>query len=222
MNLGLGGYLFIGAILMCIVNAMQMNWYGIAPWKSVFVSIAIAFTGLLCCELWYYFENGEWGGKSFFGGVFFAPITFMLVSKLLRIPYLYSLDYCATAGCLVLSVLKVDCLIGGCCKGIVLYKVSHDTFVRFPSQAVEVTMAGILTIALLFISKRERFRGRIYPITLVVYGAIRFVLNLFRDDWERTKQMNLLLPLGCIWSLVAIAVGLAWMFCVKMKETENH
>lgn len=207
--------LLIGAILMCLLTSVQMKWYGVKCWKSIIISVTIIFTGLIASELWFFLENGYWAGRSFYGAIFFAPLTFFPVARLLRIKYLDALDFCATAGCLVLAVLKVQCMIEGCCAGIILYLNEDHMYVRFPSQVVEFVCALVLTASMLTVSYHEKFRGRIYPLTLVLYGTSRFALNLFRDDWVRTEQMNLPLPLGNIWSLVAVFVGVVWLCIYK-------
>lgn len=216
-RIGLEIYLLFSAVMMCFLIAVQMKWYNIAAWKSIFVSLAIIITGLLCCEIWFYMENGIWGGRSFFGAIFFAPVTFILVAKLLNIPYVYSLDYCATSGCLVLAILKIDCLVNGCCKGIVIFENKKHEVFRFPSQLVEIITALMLTLILLHMSRKPENRGKIYPVTLVAYGAIRFILNLLRDDWHRMRDMGLFLPLGCIWSIVAVIIGMFWLWFLKRK-----
>lgn len=217
MNLRLEHFLLIGFILMCVLTSIQMKWYGEKIWKSFFTSIAIVVTGLVSCKVWFFLENGYWGARSFYGAIFFAPLTFFLVAKILKVPYLHSLDYCATAGCLILAVLKIDCMIGGCCKGIVLSVRENGDAVRFPSQAIEFALALALAVFLLIQSKRIERRGKIYPLALVLYGLQRFVLNLLRDDWGRTKDLHLLMPLGCIWSCVAVAAGVIWLAVVKKK-----
>ena len=217
MKIDLAHILLIGFILMCTLISVQMRWYGENTWKSFFVSLAVVITGLTSCKVWFFLENGYWGARSFYGAIFFAPVTFVLVSALLKIPYLHSLDYCATAGCLILAVLKVDCMIGGCCKGITLYVKQNGDSVRFPSQAVEFVLALGLSAFLLIQSKKTKNQGKIYPFALVLYGAQRFVLNLLRDDWERTRELNLLIPLGCIWSCVAIIAGMMWLHMLQRK-----
>lgn len=200
---------------MCIQTAVQMQWYHVPKWKCIGISLAIIVTGLIASRLWFFLENGFWDGRSFYGAVYFAPITFLFVAKLLKIPYLYTLDFCATAGCLVLGVLKIQCMLAGCCEGILLYINEDRIYVRFPSQKVEFICALALTAVLLVLSRKQKYRGRIYPITLVLYGISRFVLNLFRNDWRRAESMNLILPLGNIWSLIAVIIGIIWLVSSK-------
>ncbi|MBO5195677.1 MAG: prolipoprotein diacylglyceryl transferase [Clostridia bacterium] len=220
-SVGLLIALIICAMFICIPSALQLRWYGFKWWKCVIVSVAIIVTGLIGAELWYFLENGDWGGKSFFGAVYFAPLTFIAVAKILKMPYVYSLDLCATSGCLALAVLKVQCLIDGCCAGVILGQTEDNIYVRFPSQIVEFVTALILTVLLLYLSYNPKYRGKIYPITLVLYGTLRFVLNLFRDDWDRTQSFNLPLPLGNIWALIAVIVGAVWLIALKRKRKSN-
>ena len=220
-SVGLLIALIICAMFICIPSALQLRWYGFKWWKCVIVSVAIIVTGLIGAELWYFLENGDWGGKSFFGAVYFAPLTFIAVAKILKMPYVYSLDLCATSGCLALAVLKVQCLIDGCCAGVILGQIEDNIYVRFPSQIVEFVTALILTVLLLYLSYNPKYRGKIYPITLVLYGTLRFVLNLFRDDWDRTQSFNLPLPLGNIWALIAVIVGAVWLIALKRKRKSN-
>jgi len=62
--------LIIGAVLMCILTALQMKWYQVPVWKSAVVSAAMIGTGLIGSEVWFYLENGYWEGRSFYGAVF--------------------------------------------------------------------------------------------------------------------------------------------------------
>lgn len=206
---------------MCALTSIQMKWYGVQQWKSIVVALTIIVTGLVGAKAWFFLENGYWEGRSFYGAVYLAPITFLIVAKLVQIPYLYSLDFCATAGCLILAVLKVQCIVEGCCAGIILYLNKENMYIRFPSQIAEFFCALILTAILMYLSLKKKYRGRIYPITLILYGSTRFVLNLFRDDWTRTQAMNLVMPLGNIWSLVAVVVGVVWLLQVKYRKYGN-
>ena len=213
--------LLIGTAVMCLSIICQMKSYHIRLWKSAIVSVSIIFTGLIGSELLFFAENGYWGGKSFFGAIFLSPLTFALVSRLLRIPYLHSLDLCSTAGCLMLAILKVQCIMDGCCQGIILYVNRQEIYVRFPSQIIEFVVAILLFFVLLLLSYHAPCRGLLYPLTLIMYGGTRFSLNLFRDDWDRMREMHLPIPIGNIWSLLAIAVGTVW-FIVLGKQKKKY
>lgn len=221
--------LIAGMVIICIPISVQMKWYGVTAWKSLVISLTMIITGLYSCRFWFFLENGYWMGRSFFGAIFFAPITMLIVSKLMKMEYNYALDFCAPAGCLIFAILKIECMIDGCCQGITLYINENREYVLFPSAAVEFVTALLLAVIICVVSKNVEYRGKIYPITMVSYGVLRFILNLLRDDWDRTRRMNLPLPLGNIWSLVAIAIGGIWIIVlhrkrkyVKYIETERN
>lgn len=206
------------AALLCIPLRMQMRWYGVKPLQSVFISLTIIVTGYIGSKLWFFLENGKWDGLSFFGAIYLSPFAFWLAAKWLRMEYLHALDFCATAGCFVLALLKIQCLMDGCCGGMILFLNDEHMYVRFPSQIVEFTTALILAGSMLALSYKEKNRKKIYPITLVSYGSLRFVLNLFRDDWDRAHEMGLFLPIGCIWAIMAVVIGAIWLVTDWRKQ----
>lgn len=122
----------------------------------------------------------------------------------------------------MLAILKVQCVLDRCCQGIILYVNQQNIYVRFPSQMIELMIAILLFVLLLILSYYTRYRGILYPMTLIMYGGTRFLLNFLRDDWARMREMNLPIPLGNIWSLVAITVGAVWFIVsTKQKATSN-
>lgn len=195
-----------------------MKWYGNTFYQSIVVSAAIIITGFIGSKLLFFFENGQWDGLSFFGAVYLAPFVFVYVAKWLHLDYLHSLDFCATAGCFILAFLKVQCMVDGCCGGVNLYMNADRVYVRFPSQIVEFASALVLAFVMMFLSQKEKYRRKIYPTTLVTYGFLRFVLNLFRDDWARAKNMGLPVPIGCIWAILSVVIGITWLVIAKRKS----
>ena len=213
--------LAFGCGLMCVMISVQMKWYGISMWKSVIVSLALVFTGLFGSRIWYFVENGNYGGRSFYGAVFFAPLVFFAVAKLFRIPYLQALDFCAPAGSLTLALVKIQCLRDKCCQGKILYIDENQEYVRFPSQMVEMIAFVIICIILFLLSSRKIMRGKIFPCFLVLYGASRFVLNFFRYI-ESTYAFGL--SAGSFWSLISFCIGMFWLilsFTIFFKKGDT-
>lgn len=213
--------LALGCLLMCAMIALQMKWYCVSKWKSLFVSAALVITGLWGSRLWYYIENFRFEGRSFYGAVFFAPLVFFPVSKVLKIPYLHALDFCAPAGSLTLALVKIQCLKDKCCQGMVLYINENKEYVRFPSQIVEMIDFFLICIVLFLLSSRKKMRGKIFPCFLILYGASRFVLDFFRSI-EEPYAMGL--SAGSFWSLIAFCAGVVWLtlsFVVVSKKSDK-
>lgn len=211
--------LLLGCVLMCTMISMQMKWYGISMWKSIIVSLTLVFTGLFGSRVWYFVENGNFGGRSFYGAVFFAPLVFLVIAKLFSIPYLYALDFCAPAGSLTLALVKIQCLRDKCCQGKILYIDENREYVRFPSQIVEMVAFFIICAILFFLSSRKKMRGKIFPCFLVLYGASRFILDFFRSI-EAPYALGL--SAGSFWSLISFLVGIAWIVLYGFFRFKNR
>ena len=159
----------------------------------------------------FWIESGKWNGRSYFGAVFLVPVLLFPTAKILKVRYGDLLDISAPAGCVMLALLKVKCFKDGCCYGRI-FKLSSGPF-WFPSQKVEGLAGVVLTVILLILIRRKKSRGVIYCWYLILYGSIRFVLNLFR---ETTPWIGPL-PAGNFWSLVALVLGITVMIIVRER-----
>ena len=201
-------FLTIGTIAMGIPLVYMANNYGISKGKAIFLTFILTIVGTVGTFLMYYVENQCWGGLSFYGAVFLVPAVFLIVAPILRITYSKAMDFCAVGECVMLALMKVHCMMGGCCLGRTLFEMSDGTVIRFPSRLVEMAVAIILFAILFGFSRKRLKRGGLYPWYMLMYGSTRFFLNMLREVWV---EKTMLLPFGNIWSLCAIVVGSAWL-----------
>lgn len=200
--------LAVGTIAMAAVMLLPRRWRaGLPMWKTLLSAAVLTVLGVLGAKLMFLIESGFWAGTSFYGAVFFPPLFMVLLALLLRVPPLTLLDLCAPAECVMLAILKMQCAVNGCCVGILLTITADGTYIRFPSQIIELLNALVLMAILLRLIRKGTWQGRIYPIYMLLYGITRFILNLLRD----TKPFLLGLPAGNFWSLVAIVIALIWL-----------
>lgn len=80
-----------------------------------------------------------------------------------------------------------------------------------PTQLYESLVGGLLLVLLFSVRKQQRFRGQLFFVGTFVYGVLRFLLELVRDDPERgtvpfTAPRHMLLPV--CFALFAIAFTL--------------
>lgn len=191
---------------------LQMKEYGVALWKSVPIAAILTLTGVVGSYLWYFVENLSFGGRSFYGAVFFCPLIFWPASRILRLTYSDTMDFVPPAGCLTLAMVKIDCLINGCCKGRILYMNQNGIFVRFPSRIVEMIVFLLISAILMRMTFQKKHRGTIFLWFLVLYGVSRFVLDFFR---EVTAPYALGLSAGSFWSLCSFVVGMVLLLIVR-------
>ena len=211
--------LLVGFFLMSYVISVQMKWYGVARWKSVVVSLVLVFTGIYGSQLWFYVENGYFYGKSFYGVIFLAPLVYLPVAWILRTPYGQLMDFCAPAGCLTLALVKIRCLRSGCCEGFIMGVDESYRYIKFPSQIVEMTAFLIISGILFWMTTKEKYRTKIFPWFLVLYGGSRFVLNFFRAE---TAPFALGLTAGSFWSVWAVLIGLVWLRILRRKTAGGN
>lgn len=212
--------LLIGTCAMMIPMFFQSKKHQIPRWKILPVSFVLTVVGVLGTYIWFFVENFWFGGRSFYGAVFLVPVAFLLFAKIIDIPYGSLMDLCAPAECVMLAIMKTQCLIDGCCKGRMFVFNGGKEF-RFPSQIAELVAAFILVLVLMLMFYRKGHRGKIYPWYLILYGASRFVLNFFRDEWA--QYSGGIPPLGTIWSVCAVIIGVVWiiLYNKRRKAVEN-
>ena len=202
---------------MLVPILYQSKLYGIVFWKSIVIAVLLTITGTVGTYLMFLLENHVIGGRSFYGAVFFVPLAFLVVAKCLNIKYGLLMDLCAPAECLMLALMKVLCIISGCCAGRVLCENIAGEAVRFPSQIVELIGALVVAVILLYIFSQKKYIARLYPWYLFLYGVSRFVLNFMREEWQLWKWGNIL-PFGTLWSLVALMMGGFLLLYLKKNE----
>lgn len=206
--------LSIGTVLMLGVMLVCRQWYHFQYWKTILTAPILTLFGLLSVKILFFIENGTWKGLSFFGAVLLIPLWFILVARLLKESYLRLLDNCAPAICIMLALMKLECVLTGCCKGRILYENAAGGAVRFPSQVVELVNALAVMVILMLFMRKQKYLGKIYPLFMIIYGGTRFFWNLFRQ----TEPFIWIMPAGNFWALVSIAIGLVWLWLLRKKE----
>lgn len=204
--------LAIGTGVMLLPILILMKRYNTDLKKSVPVAVILTVTGTLATYIWFLIENLWFGGRSFYGAVFLVPIAFIYVAKWLHIPHGDLMDFCAPAECVMLAIMKYQCLKDGCCGGRVLYTSAEGIEVIFPSQIVELGNALLVFLILMVLAWNKNNRGKIFAWYMIIYGASRFVLNFFRAE---TESYAFGLPAGNFWSVVAIVTGILWLRHIK-------
>lgn len=208
--------LIVGMIVMGVPMTLCAVRYGIAWWKGIITTVLLTVFGLIGTILIFYVETGRFGGTSFFGAVFFVPIAFALVSLILRMPYTKVLDLCTIGLCVTMALLRFNCRMSGCCGGRVLF---GD--LRFPSQMVELTVGlGLAALFVYWIYRKPCFHGIIYPWFMVLYGAIRSVLNFLRQEWVDHLELAKPFPRGMIWSALSLVIGSVWL-CLVYRHRQR-
>lgn len=183
-------------------------------WKIVPLTAVLTVFELAGTMLLFFVENGYFGGMSYYGGILLMPLFCIIISKVFFIPYLNLMDMFGAAAGGMLAVMRLQCVYFGCCNGIKI-NLSNSCSFDFPSPIVELVTVLVLMCIVVYLGKYEKYRGKLYPIYLILYGSTRFILNWFRLGNE---PFVWILPPGNFWSLVAIAIGISWIMLMNFNE----
>lgn len=122
-------------------------------------------------------------GRSIVGALLFGFLVAEGLKPLLR----YTLppnDRFAMVLPFSIATGRLGCWMSGCCLGIPMTGpfavVGIDGVPRFPAPLVEMAFHLLCGLAFVFLWRRGRMRGRIFPLYLVLYGVFRFFTEFLR------------------------------------------
>lgn len=164
---------------------------------------------------------GDWftdGNANYYGSLTAYFIAFTVVSAVLGISPLRSLDLLAPGLPLSLVVSKIACVTSGCCSsfempGSFYYNMDTGRY-EFPIQMVEAAVALLLFFFMLWYRKRARVSGELFPVYLISYSVTRFFLEFLRADIAKIHGS---IDSYHVMSVLYALLGIALLFFVKLK-----
>lgn len=210
-------FLSIGTAAMLFMGLLRKRKYNFSTMKTVIVTLCLTVTGVWGTRILFKIESGAWGGQSYFGAVLFVPLLFAALAPVLRISYGRLMDFCAPAECAMLAIMKIDCVLSGCCSGRVLFYTEQGQAICFPSQLIEAVNAIVVMSLLLWLEHTGKHQNRGYSWYLLLYGGTRFALNTLRSE---LKSFVWILPSGHFWALLCVIAGAAGLLLIPVgKDT---
>jgi phosphatidylglycerol:prolipoprotein diacylglycerol transferase len=159
-------------------------------------------------------------GGVFLGGFAAAVITAVILLRRYNLPTLATFDVLAPSLALGQAIGRVGCLLAGCCWGAscdLPWAITYSGPVAanlstplgeplhpFPAYASLVNFGLYLLLAALY--ERRPTAGRVWATYLVLYGAVRFLLEWTRGDEARGFVLGGALSTS---QLIAVALVLA-------------
>ncbi len=161
----------------------------------------VFIAGFIGGKVFFYLENPKYymanpklmldnfsGGFVFYGSfIFIIPVVIWYLKKH-KIPVLPMLDILAITTLIVHSIGRLGCFFGGCCYGKptdsftgIVFPKTHGVKVH-PSQLYEITALLFILAVLLYIKKKQQFKGQLFITYLILYAIARSILELFRGD----------------------------------------
>lgn len=207
--------LALGALGMTLSAWSRRARFGMSRTRVILFALVLTAVGVTGACLLFRLEAGAWGGVSFYGSVFLIPLLMPLVGWALGLKPRQTMDLCGPCVAIMIGCLRFSCFVTGCCGG---WTVCLGSFCfAWPTQILD--SIGDFSIMICLLQKEERTpqSGKLYPIFIVAYSAMRFFLEFLRDtpkDW-------LYLSHGQWFAIVAILFGLFWIGVQNAKEKRN-
>lgn len=133
----------------------------------------------------------QFQGLTSFGGLLFGLIFVLLWCKRTATPVLNLLDVLAAPLLLGQAIGRVGCLLNGCCEGFACpatlpWGVHLNGAFVHPAQIYESIMDLAGLAILLMIERKGLLRGQSFALSLVLYGAARFIYEFWRAGESST------------------------------------
>jgi phosphatidylglycerol---prolipoprotein diacylglyceryl transferase len=144
-------------------------------------------------------------GGDFYGGVLGAVLVLLIYSYIYNMPLTSVLDTFAVALPIGHAIGRLGCFAAGCCYGKPTTMPWGVTFsnplaaqiagtpldVRLhPTQIYEAAAEFINFLILVWMGKRQRFKGQLLGTYFLLYGAERGTIEFFRGDPGRTMMFR--------------------------------
>ncbi len=140
-----------------------------------------------------------------FGGLFFTPFLMYFFVRYIAGDFLSVSDVIAPGAFLITGCSKIGCAVYGCCYGIPFgYGVStqFESHRVFPVQLLEALLCFLLFAVMFYlVTKNKHRKGTAYPLSLILYGVMRFFVEFLRyyPEAERTYFFGM-----NFWQLVSL------------------
>ncbi|MCS6817375.1 MAG: prolipoprotein diacylglyceryl transferase [Blastocatellia bacterium] len=137
-------------------------------------------------------------GGVYLGGFLGGLAVALWLARRYQLPWWRTADAFAPSVALGLGIGRLGCFSAGCCWGkptsawwgVEFPEVAHHFVgtpigVRLhPTQLYEATAAFALFLFLLWLRRRRAFPGQLILAYMFLYGAVRLIIEFWRDDWR--------------------------------------
>lgn len=204
--------LTIGILGMLLCTYKRRSLFKLSGWQCGAFAALLTGSGVAGATLLYFLETGAFGGVSFYGSVFLIPIIMPLFGLLFRLKPGQTMDICGPCVAIMIGCLRFSCFLTGCCGGWTAC-IGSICF-EWPTQMLDSIGDFAIMTWLLHKESGEPQSGKLYPIFMVAYSAMRFFLEFLRD----TSKDWIYLSHGQWFAILAVVFGLSWIGILNRRH----
>ena len=150
---------------------------------------------------------------SLYGVPFFVPVILLLGALVTKRQISEVFDIFSVNTVLICLGGRMNCFFAGCCKGRFIDSLGF----RIPTREIEVAFYLLFLVVMTPKIYKKTANGLAFPLYMIGYGALRFILEFFRET-----NFSSLLHLAHLWSLLSIAIGYSIYATVSNKNKRNN
>jgi phosphatidylglycerol:prolipoprotein diacylglycerol transferase len=226
-----------GVLLGLFASCKQAKRTGVDPDKLWNMGIYTILVALLLAKIWLVASEWDYysahlneifslqtfqSGGAFYGGIVGALLTIILYTHFQKMPLLAVMDASSYGLPLGHGIGRLGCFAAGCCYGKPTALPWAITFTNplaaqiagtplgvhlHPTQLYEAFAEFLNFLILVWLARRQTFRGQILGTYFLLYGFERGTIEFFRGDPGRSMMFHDSLSLMQIVSVGLILTG---------------
>ena len=214
MRLSLLICVIAGAVASGIWQWRYCGRFPLSRWATIPLTVFLTAAGLACVKLFSALESFDLSGHTgmrLYGAILFMPIVYLVLIRCFRWNAAAFFDVQAPAMISMLWFGRINCMISGCCRGLLL---PGSDVLRWPTREAELAFHGVLLAVFARRLHRQEQPGALYPLYMIAYGTFRFVIEWFREG----ETLFLGLHPAHIWSLLSVVIGGSIYFELRERD----
>lgn len=196
--------------LMLCRKKLNIRWYA-----ALLIALLHDVVGYTAMRLLAIIEVGgdisRAANMRLFGAVFVLPLLYCLWARFFKHDKALVMDIAAICLSVGLIFGRVNCLFSGCCAGTL---IPGSAVLHWPLRETELVYYGLFIAWYAPKILRGQTKGEAYPVFMISYGVLRFILEWFRVEYSGFGVLHF----GTIWSIISIMMGLSIYFSQREKE----
>lgn len=221
----------IGFAISFIYSIFHGKKYGISLWKMPII-LCLTYGGtsliqnVISVVLDYIRRNHIFGIQTTTMSIVrifvFIPLIVFPLAKLLKIKWSKACDAVALFPLLMSGINQLPCIFPGCCAG---YEIGWGIYnpitngYHFPTPILETILTLMIFAYLVYRTSKKKHvsDGTLYPLMMILYGIMRFVCEMLRDNEKIVLGQS---AMG-IHSIFMCLVGLVALYLIKNKRAKE-
>lgn len=205
---------------------------GVSIWKMVII-LATVFWGMFFIQsgIWevvqyvqeIHFLGIETAVNSIVRVMVFLPLPALIPALILRVKWSLACDAIVMYPLIRSCLAQLACLFPGCCRGYEwefgIYNIKTGSY-HFPTQILETVLTLLIFAYLVMHIKGKQYvsDGSLYPRMMILYGIMRFICELLRDN----EKILLGIPAVAFHAAFMVIVGAVWMLILSRKKEKLY